>query len=376
MTQTLCLKTLVAAAILTGGAASTTLAAEDEALSTTARLEQALIEVVPEWLVVGVDSSIAYKQDPKGRDGDEETDLFFETDLSLELLLTDQLSVFSFITLESDADKGTLAPLDEPVLGLDSLYLWANFFDGSLFLFGGRIEPEFESDFGAADGVLDESFRNDYEFSGVLAVGFKALFDALDGAHELTGALFMEDRTFLSQTLINSTRRTRLADGGVANTEAPRSVVLKLNGEKDWFDYTVSYRWREDRAERVAGSAIENSFDESAGLLGVGATLLEHKTYGALRLAAEVFAATNYDGFNEDAHYWSVGASYEIADLSIGAFHGARDIEDFDIDHFSAVSAEYEVVDGLFVGGEVQRVEDFDGVRGVIGAQVAYRLSF
>ena len=101
-------------------------------------------------------------------------------------------------------------------------------------LYAGKISPVFGSAAAIAPGLYGAEIGESYELVEMVGAGgdvnLAAMIPGLAGEHVLSAALFMKDRSVLSDSIGTSRGRLELTDGGVGNTQGLKSHSLSLDG--------------------------------------------------------------------------------------------------------------------------------------------------
>ncbi len=166
-------------------------------------------------------------------------DLFLVGNLKLGLFFTPDLSVRSTITLQPMTVATKTRWLKSEGAFVEELNLrWE---PGDFLTYMGKFDPSFGIASREAPGVYGLEFAGDYRIKEAMGAGAAySLRTAEAGTHTLGLAAFFIDNTPLSQAVINTpknsypytarTGRNHSYYGGVANSEAPQSLSLTLDG--------------------------------------------------------------------------------------------------------------------------------------------------
>lgn len=177
-------------------------------------------------------------------------------------------------------------------------------------------------------GFFGNEFANDYEFSELIGINGAYDFGHLikDGAwgrQKVTVGTFFVDTSFLSQSAFGEVSRTRLSDGGPANTEDFSSFFITFDGVNvpifNGVSYRVSYVYS---AAGVGDTGNEEGITIGAvapiPLSGTSALETARGNYVGLNVIGEYAHFKDFDGFaGADRNYYSAGA-----ELWIGRWFG------------------------------------------------------
>ncbi|MCC7275342.1 MAG: DUF481 domain-containing protein [Alphaproteobacteria bacterium] len=311
-----------------------------------------------------IQNDYTYKSKDKSQ---ELNDTFTKTELGVELGLTQEFSIRSVLKLEPvkvpDGDRF----FGDHGLWLDQLYV--NFETDDFSLFAGKFHPKFSFGYDKAPYIYGRDFVEDYEMTEKIGVGgsIKVAPEGW-GEHALTGAVYFQDATALSNSAFSRPRfddprtdrpgRLRKRNGGVSNTGSLESFVISLDGEKmpflEGLEYTVGYRQQK--------RGVTESFDEKGFTAGVS---YEIEITEELKVTPMVEYAnfTKFEGADTSARYITGGILAEYGPWSLGTSYTSRRLKlreegITDNDRLFQVSLGYKFDFGLgvYVGWKTQKV--------------------
>ena len=270
------------------------------------------------------------------RNGPDSNNLFNTSDLSTTVRFAPRLVLFSDVTFDQ---------LNPPDPGQDSWFGDQSLFSSNLFLQysnqivtvgGGQYTPDFGVANALAPGIYGADFVGDYSYDDQLGV-----FASLDlgfeqvGRHIFSGNLFTVDRTFLSNSVINSRGRTTAADGGAGNNGSLDSFALAYNGidvpifDRPILQYSFGFISQgapdsPDAARQqgyVAGAAITIPLDDSA-------LRTAQSKYKALQPLIEYAHFEDWDGTEgASSDFLTLGLEYFSGDWDLNVSTTFRDVD-------------------------------------------------
>lgn len=284
------------------------------------------IELEDDWTFDATDSAA------------EINDLYPTVEAALGLEFAPGTGIYSSLVFEPVRD-----PVDDREfedLGLYAEELYGQIDLGPAALRAGKFNPAFGFAWDAAPGIFGTDFAEDYELTERIGAGIAVPFEALGGEHTLSGALFMADRTFLSNSLFTERGNLDEADGGPSNTDAPESFAISLDGEIAPLTYTAGMRYQ-------AGG--EGDPGDELGFVS-GLIWTTEAGPGELELLAEAAYLKDAEASTDNAAYFTFGAAYGIDRVTVSGVYGIRDLDSAPSDEFATATVEYELVDGLSAG--------------------------
>lgn len=238
---------------------------------------------------VGVDSTVR-SDDPTA----EFSDTYLSLEAAFEAALTDRITAFGGVTLESMTDAADDRSFDD--LGLYISELGLRFDFGETFVSAGKVSPVFGAAWDAAPGYYGTSLAEDYELSEMIGVTIDTPLGT-DG--KVTFALFYADDTFLSDSIGNRRGRNSVAAGGVGNTGKLNNIALQFSRE---FGGTTA--WVGARHLSAGAGDVSNETGVVAGLT--------HAFGNGWDMIGEVAHFNGAGGTTADATYTTLGTSYAL----------------------------------------------------------------
>lgn len=274
---------------------------------------------------IGVDSVIS-SDDPTA----EISDTFLSTAVALGFEVTDTVSAFAGLTLESVLDPTDDRAFKDIGLYVDSIGLSFDF--GSTVVSVGKFAPAFGIAWDAAPGFYGANFAEDYELSEML--GATASFEL--GAGALTASLFFADDTSLSRSLGTDRGRNTATAGGVGNTGKLDNIALQYDLENAATTYSVS-------ASLLSASAGDVT-DQTGLAFGV-----VHALNDNVELIAEVATFDGFGGIDDRATYATIGAAYTLDNWTFAASYTGRDVRSSGTDHLASLGADYTFANDITI---------------------------
>ncbi|MEH6405207.1 MAG: hypothetical protein V7750_17670 [Sneathiella sp.] len=318
--------------------------------------------------------SVELENDWTHESDDEEgeiTDLYPTVTLGTKVGFTNELSVNLEATLEPVEDANDDRAFED--LGAYVNILTVNY-DANLFsVYAGKFTPNFGIAWDAAPGLFGTDINEDYELAEMLGAG-GALNFAAAGAHTVSGSLFFQDTTFLSDSLGDSRGPVDESDGGPANTEDLSSFALALDGE---FSALEGFRYH------VGFSSLEEGDDGDKNQNGyvVGAeysfNLTEEITATPL---VEYAFIDNAGGIDDDeTQYITAAFALNYGGWDAAATYQHRDTEtagdDFN-DYVAALTVGYTFENGIGISGGLREADEEGVESSTAGVLLSYAIEF
>jgi hypothetical protein len=342
---------LSSAALLISVTAATSLYAQDDGITFSADFA---VEIEDDFTFESTDDTA------------ELNDLFATVEGAFALRFGQGTSINSTVLFEPIVDATDDREFEDHGLFVEELYIAHDFAKGSVL--AGKFDPAFGFAWDVAPGLYGADFAEDYELTERLGVSASVPFGLFDGEAEVTASLFMADRTFLSDSVINSRGNASLSDGGVSNTNVPTSFALTLYGETaSATTYNLGFRIQ-DKAERGGGA-------EEYGIIGgVGAPV----QFGEfeMELLAEAAFLPKFDGGNDAAAYLTIGAATPVGPVTLSTVYSLREIENAPTDHLITASAEMEIYDGVTGAVGYRFGREASESNHTIGAVIAFEFGY
>lgn len=243
-------------------------------------------------LEVGVDSTVN-ASDPAS----EVTDTYLSFEAAFSAALTDRISAFGGLTLESVTDAADDRTFDD--LGLYISELGLRFAFGETVMSVGKLSPVFAVAWDAAPGFYGTSLVEDYELSEMIGVTVDTPAGNTGGI--LSFAAFYVDDSFLSDSIGNKRGRNSVAAGGVGNTGKLNNFAIQYTQE-----FGATTGWAGARHL----SAGEGDVSDETGVV-VGAT---HDFGNGFDMIAEIAHFDGAGGTDANATYATLGGAYALGD--------------------------------------------------------------
>jgi hypothetical protein len=256
-------------------------------------------------LEIGVDSTVD-ADDP----ATELTDTYLTLEAAFEAALTNRVSAFGALTLESVTD-----PIDDRTfddLGLYVNELGLRFAFGETMVSAGKISPVFALAWDAAPGFYGTSLVEDYELSEMIGVSVDTPLGNAGGT--LSFAAFYADDTFLSDSIGTKRGRNSVANGGVGNTGKLNNVAIQYTQE---FGTTTAWIGARHLSEGTGDTS-----DETGIVAGAS-----HDFGNGFDMIAEVAHFNGAGGIDENATYATLGGAYGMDDWTFSATATVIDTE-------------------------------------------------
>ncbi len=251
--------------------------------------------------------------------------------------LTDSLSVFGGLTFEEVENAG-----GNTGYGFYFHELGLQFETGAATFQIGKVHPEFGTAWDSAAGFYGSALAEDYELSE--QIGALASVD-LGAVGTLSMGVFYADDTGLSDSIGFNRGRNSSSLGGAGNTGELNNAALQWSGE---WDDTFGYV-----GLRYLSAGVGDVDDETGIVAGLG-----HSLGNGLDLFGEVAAFDGYGGTADDATYATLNAAYAIGQLTLSGTYAMRDLSSVGRTDLVSVGAEYELANGLTLGGALARVDE------------------
>lgn len=302
------------------------------ALATLAAVCVALADSYPllvSELEIELDAARRYRADPPlSRLHDLSTD----TKADLALQFDPYLAVRSRLRLDTSKEATGSRAFGDESLFVEELHLsyeraWYGFLVG-------KFNPHFGTAWDAAPGVFGSDFAQDYEITEGIGAAASATWETSGwGNHKLVGGMFFADRTPLANTLFARPRsgaddvirpgRRRLGDGGVANTRAPGSFSLTLEGEE--IPVLNGFTYHLGLMRRAAGSGDQR--DEWGYVVGLRR---DWPVAAGLKLAplVEYVLLDGAAGQHQRIHYLTTAAELTWTKWLLSLSHTSRIIDE------------------------------------------------
>jgi hypothetical protein len=285
-------------------------------------------------LEVGVDSTVDADDSSA-----ELSDTYLTLEAAFEAALTDRISVFGELTLESVTDAEDDRAFED--LGLYLNQLGLRFAFGETFVSVGKISPVFAVAWDAAPGYYGTTLAEDYELSEMIGVSVDTPVSAAGGT--LSFAAFYADDTALSDSLGHKRGRNSVDAGGVGNTGKLNNFAIQYTQTFGDTEAWVGAR------HLSAGTGDES--DETGIVAG-----LTHDFGNGFDMIGEVAHFNGAGGADADATYVTFGGAYGVDDWTFSAVATLID-SDEDTDSMLALGVDRAINEQLEVNFGVARFD-------------------
>ncbi len=248
-------------------------------------------------LEVGVDSTVR-ADDPAA----EITDTYLTLEAAFEAALSDRISAFGGLTLESATDPEDDRTFDDLGLYISELGLRYTF--NETVVSAGKISPVFAVAWDAAPGFFGTALAEDYELSEMIGVTADTPLGNAGGV--LSVALFYADDTVLSDSIGTKRGRNSVAMGGVGNTGKLNNVALQYT---QTFGETTAWI-----GARHLSAGEGDTTDETGFVAGVS-----HDFGNGFDMIGELAHFNGAGGADGNATYATLGAAYALEDWTFSA---------------------------------------------------------
>lgn len=266
---------------------------------------------------IGVDSVVS-SDDPLG----EVTNAFASAEVAIEYAVTDVVSVFAGLTLESITDPTDNRAFED--MGLYISDLGVNLTFDQITLTFGKFGPAFGLAWDAAPGYFGTAFAEDYELSEMIGVGATMAL----GAGNLSAAVFYQDDSALSRSWGTDRGRTTVGAGGVGNTGELNNVALQYSLETSNTLYSAS--------ASLLSAGLGDVEDQKGLTFGVVHALNDH-----VALIGEIAGFDGYGGTTDRANYLTLGGAYTQGAYTYAASYTRRDVSNAPVDHLISLGLDY-----------------------------------
>ncbi|MEH6739669.1 MAG: hypothetical protein V7695_14110 [Sulfitobacter sp.] len=285
-------------------------------------------------LEIGVDSTVDADDSSA-----ELSDTYLTLEAAFEAALTDRISVFGELTLESVTDAEDDRAFEDLGLYLNELGL--RFAFGETFVSVGKISPVFAVAWDAAPGFFGTTLAEDYELSEMIGVSVDTPVSASGGT--LSFAAFYADDTALSDSIGHKRGQNSADDGGVGNT-----------GELNNFSIQYTQAFGDTEAwigARHLSAGTGDVSDETGIVAG-----LTHDFGNGFDMIGEVAHFNGAGGADADATYVTFGGAYGVEDWTFSAVATVIDTDE-DTDSMLTLGVDRAINEQLEVNFGVARFD-------------------
>lgn len=320
---------LAAACLLASGSAA--LADDGSRFSYEAELEFAIDSVVS--------SDVAT---------DELTDTTASLNVGLGFDITDNISLFSALTLETVTDPTDSRAFEDMGLYIGELGLAFNL--GGADVAVGKISPAFGIAWDATPGFYGSAVAEDYELAEMIG----ATVETGLGGGTLSFGLFYADNTDLSRSMGTDRGRNTTAAGGAGNTGKLNNVALQWSKEFGSTTLTLG--------ARHLSAGVGDANDETGFSIGAVHALNEN-----VEIMGEVAVFEGFGGSADDATYATLGASFASGSITYSGAVSFRDTDSAGETSVVSLGVDYELNNGMTIGGGIAFVDDNGTSASVLG---------
>jgi hypothetical protein len=258
------------------------------------------------------------------------------------------VEIFSTLTAESITDATDDRAFED--LGLYVEELGVSFGIGEATTISlGKLHPVFGTAWDDAAGFFGGTLAEDYELAEQIGV----LADIeLQGAGTLSFGVFYADDTGLSRSWGEDRGRNDASAGGAGNTGEFDNFAIQWAHEVQGTRFHIG-------ARQLSASAGDVD-DEQGFVVGAG-----HSFQGGLDIFAELASFSNFGGGADDATFATLNAAYAIGNLTLSGTLAQRDLDTSGQTDLYSIAAEYELQNGMTLGGALA-FQDDSGVEDTI----------
>lgn len=311
---------LAAACLLASGSAA--FAGDDSRFSYEAELEFAIDSVIS--------SDVST---------DEMTDTTAALNVGLEFAITDNISLFSALTLETVTDPTGSRAFEDMGLYIGELGL--AFSLGGADVAVGKISPAFGIAWDVTPGFYGTSLAEDYELAEMIG----ATVETGLGGGTLSFGLFYADNTFLSESIGENRGRNTTAAGGAGNTGKLNNVALQWSKEFGSTTLTLG--------ARHLSAGVGDVKDETGFSIGAVHALNEN-----VEIMGEIAVFEGFGGSADDAKYVTIGASFGSGSFTYSGAVSYRDADSAGDTTMVSLGVDYELNNGMTIGGGLAFIDD------------------
>ncbi len=282
-------------------------------------------------LEIGLDSTLS-SDDPTA----EITDTYGILEAAFEAAITERITLFGGLTLESVTDPLVSRQFDDMGIYISELGLRFDLSPATLSI--GKVSPSFAYAWDETPGFYGTSLAEDYELSEV--IGGTLDYELGETGGTLSFALFYADDSVLSDSLGTKRGRNTTAAGGAGNTGKLDNLSLQWRRETGDTAYWVGVR------HLKAGTGDVS--DETGAVFGIS------QGFGnGFTVIGEVAHFNGFAGTGDDATYATLGGSYTTGPWSYSASFTGIDNSAAGHDDMIAVGVDYAFANGFELGGGI-----------------------
>lgn len=253
--------------------------------------------------------------------------------------ITDNISLFSAVTLESLTDPSSTRALED--MGLYVGELGLAFSLGGADLSVGKISPAFGIAWDATPGFYGTALAEDYELAEMIG----ATVETGLGGGTLSFGLFYADNTIFSGSMGAHRARNTTAAGGAGNTGKLNNVALQWSKEFGSTTLTLG--------ARHLSAGVGDAKDETGFSIGAVHALNEN-----VEIMGEIAVFEGFGGSADDATYATIGASFGSGSFTYSGAVSYRDAASAGETSMVSVGVDYELDNGMTIGGGLALIDD------------------
>lgn len=261
----------------------------------------------------------------------ELTDTYAAVNVGLEFALTERVSFFTALTLESVTDPTVDRAFEDIGLYVGEIGLAFNL--GNVDVAVGKISPAFGIAWDATPGFYGTAIAEDYELAEMIG----ATVETQLGGGALSFALFYADDTRLSDSWGTNRGRNTTAAGGAGNTGKLNNVALQWS--KEFGDTTYTF------GARHLSAGVGDLKNENGVSFGVVHALNEN-----VEIIGEIAAFNGYGGTTDNATYATLGASFGNGPVTYSGAVSYRDVISAGKTGMVSLGVDYEFDNGITIG--------------------------
>lgn len=283
---------------------------------------------------IGVDSTVR-ADDPDA----ELTDAYISAEVAFEAAITDRITAFGGLTLESVTDAQDDRAFED--MGLYVSELGLRFAFAETLVSVGKISPVFAAAWDEAPGLYGTSLAEDYELSEMIGVNVDTPVGTSGGT--LSFAAFYADDTALSDSIGNKRGRNSVGAGGVGNTGKLNNIAVQYTQE---FSDTTAWI-----GARYLSAGVGDKSDETGIVAGAS-----HDFGNGFNMIGEVAHFDDAGGAQGNATYATLGGAYALDDWTVSASATLVDTPD-NTDNMIALGIDRAVTEIIEVNFGVARFD-------------------
>lgn len=301
-------------------------------------------------LEIGVDST--FNSDVAAN---ELTDTYAALNVGLEFAISETVSLFSALTLESVTGPTSSRAFEDIGGYIGEIGLSFNL--GNTNLAVGKISPAFGIAWDATPGFYGTALAEDYELAEMIG----ATVETEVGGGTLAFGLFYADNTILSESFGTNRGRNTTAAGGAGNTGKLNNVALQWS--KDIGNTTYTF------GARHLSAGVGDPKDENGVSVGVVHALNEN-----VEIVGEIAAFNGFGGTTDKATFATLGASFGNGPFTYSGAVSYRDVTSAGKTGMVTLGLDYELDNGITLGAGYAYIRDAGVVSQALGVNMVIPL--